>query len=66
MDLGSFFGCFLIINSVRFPDPGPISSIVWFFRESNEVIFFIILLSDRKFCPKDFLSFNILVFKKFN
>ena len=41
-----------------------ISMIFRFFKLSNTIIFFIILLSDRKFWPKDFLSFSIFFEKQ--
>ena len=49
-----------IIKSVKLPKPGPISTIFSFFMFVWLVIFLIIFLSIRKFCPSDF--FGIIIF----
>ena len=43
--------------SVKFPVPGPISSTSLFEIFDIDIIFFIIFLSVKKFCPKLFFGF---------
>ena len=63
----SDFGLLFNISLVKAPLPGPISIIFLFLTLINPIIFLIIFLSFKKFCPKDFLaeSHFLKLFKKF-
>ena len=61
-----FFGFCSKIFLVNLPVPGPISTISLLFILVNFIILFKILLSIKKFCPKDYFGLIINFIKKIN